>query len=75
MEKYKITRLISRDAKEIVDLLFDMDYLNPKLTRDSMSAFEEYLKTIITSRVNNSNSLFNLNTKISKTLGKNDSTV
>ncbi len=51
MKQQEIKKLISIDAKEAVDLLFETGCINPILKRKQLDAYEEYLKKLITLRV------------------------
>ena len=59
--------LIKQDAKSIVDLLFETGALKTGLTRDNMNALEEFIKVILTSRIDANLRLNELNPILSKT--------
>jgi len=49
--KTSSSELIKQDAKSVVDLLFETGYLKNVITRDNMNALEEFIRAILSSRV------------------------
>jgi hypothetical protein len=68
MNRSDVEKLIEKDVKDIVDLLFDTECLRPELTRKSMSAFEEYLKSVIICRAKSLSNASRSEINITKTL-------
>ena len=68
MNRSDIEKLIEKDVKDIVDLLFETDCLRPELTRKNMSAFEEYLKSVIVCRAKSLSNASRSEINITKTL-------
>jgi hypothetical protein len=59
-------KLFKQEAKIIVDSLFDNGLLINTLTRDDMSALEEYLRFSLENRFNSYKLIKSLNEKINK---------
>ena len=59
--------IIKKDAKAIVDLLYETGALRNGLTRDNMNALEEYIRVLLDSRVNSHIRMVDLNRELIKT--------
>jgi len=46
----EVEEYYKREAKELIDLLFDKDFLNPELTRESIDWLEEYVGFVFQSK-------------------------
>lgn len=46
----KVDDHYKREAKELINLLFDKDFLNPELTRESIDWLEEYIGFVFQSK-------------------------
>lgn len=59
--------IIKKDAKGIVDLLYETGALRNGLTRDNMNALEEYIRVLLDGRVNSHIRMVDLNRELIKT--------
>ena len=53
-----------REAKELTNLLFDKDFLNPELTRESIDWLEEYLGFVFQSKCQSAAKIATLTAKL-----------
>jgi hypothetical protein len=50
MAETQVDKYYKKEAKELIDLLFDRDFLNPELKRDSIEWLEDYIGFIFQSK-------------------------
>lgn len=52
MSKTEIDEPTQFRAKECIDVMFDNDLLNPKMTRDDMKGIEDYIALVLQQNIN-----------------------
>lgn len=60
----QIEKYYKKEAKELIDLLFDREFLNPALTRESINWLEEYIGFLFQSKCQLAAKIAMLNAKL-----------
>lgn len=60
----KVEEYYKREAKELIDLLFDKHFLNPELTLESIDWLEEYIGFVFQSKCQSAAKIATLSAKM-----------